>query len=308
MLLQDSERCNAGPPGPAPGKPFDGPGPVDGLRTSWSFEPSSTGLSLRLHRLVRGPVYARPRPPHLELRPVVSRPRWVVYFVYLPDGRLQASHRFTLASLRRQGLALCVVCATPKAGDVPPDLHEQADALYWKGLSGYDFSAYTLALEMVALRSPGADVLVMNDSVFGPFRDLGNFMDAAPWDLTGFTASALCENHLQSYAFVLRRVTPDRLEQLRPVFPRHKAYDRMGEVVLCQELQLARVAARHMSVGAWWYNDARCLDDPCLQRPFELLDAGFPFLKKSLLGKMGDCQDPRRVIEYLRCQGHPVEA
>ena len=139
----------------------------------------------------------------------------------------------------------------------------------------------------------------MNDSVFGPFHDVRPMLRQAPWDLAGFTALNATENHLQSYAFQLRGIDPETMRALEPVLPRCEAFDRMLDVVLLQETLLARVAAKTMSVGAFWYAQEQDVVDPTLQCPFELLDAGFPFLKKSLVGKMAHMQDTDQVVDFL---------
>ena len=95
-----------------------------------------------------------------------------MYFVYTPDGSLSAAHRYTLDRLRSLAGGVAVICATGERGKVPAELNGLADAVYWKGLGGYDFSAYGLAVREIAARSPGADLLLLNDSVLGPFGDL----------------------------------------------------------------------------------------------------------------------------------------
>ncbi len=94
--------------------------------------------------------------------------------------------------------------------------------------------------------------------------------------------------------------------KLRSVFPQYVAFNRGQEVVQCQELRFARVASRHMKVGAYWYGNTDTVADPMLVKPFGLLDAGLPFLKKSLLGKMGKFQRREAVLEVLRRFAHPV--
>lgn len=280
-------------------------GDVAGLRTWWDFEPSEPSLRIRWKRWVACRFYRRPRPPSVAIKPAFARERWVAYFIFLPWGQLSEAHRFTLSRLRDEGCSVLVVCATSEASAVPEELHSYANALYWKGLGGYDFSAYTLALETIAEHSPHADVLLLNDSMFGPFHPVLPFLREARWDLTGFTGSALNENHLQSYAFIVRHVTDTRLSQLRAVFFSDHAFDGADQVIWVQELLMARVAYQSMSVGAYWYSDGTSIDDPCLRRPFELVDAGFPFMKKSLLGKMMRFQQPDRVRALLKAHGHP---
>lgn len=281
---------------------------MDPLVQNWTFVPSLT-WPLRLRRAARGLLHKRPPPPHEVLVPVRPRPEWIAYFAFLPDGQLTAAHRFTLQRFRDLGLPLLTVCATPSPSQVPDELRGLSDALSWKGMGGYDFSAYALALRSIAEGSPGATTTVINDSVFGPFHDLRRFSASAPWDLSGFTASSQLENHIQSYAFVLRDVSPTRLGHLAPVLPSAYAYDDMGEVVMHQELQLARLAARNMSVGAYWYGDVRPQPDPyfdpTLFRPLDLVRAGFPFIKKSLLGKHKKFQKPSEIRSELDRLGHP---
>ena len=285
-----------------------GPGTeIDGLVANWDFQPSQVSLDLRLRRvwnLVKG---LRRAPHHQTLVPVREQACWMLYFIFAPEGSLTSAHEFTLARLRDMGLPLLVVCAAPEPGQVPERLRAFADALYWKALDGYDFSAYALGLHAVAAESPGATVCVMNDSVFGPFVDMRPFIAAAPWQLTGFTASSLIENHLQSYAFVMHDVRAQTLAPLASVLPTRFAFKRGIDVVLHQELCFARKAARHGSVGAFWFSpDSKVVADPTLMRPFELVAAGFPFVKRSLMGKHSKFQDSEAVVALLRELGHPV--
>ncbi len=226
--------------------------------------------------------------------------------MFTPDGVLSPSHRFTLERLRDLGFPLFVVCATASPDLLPQGLAEYCDALYWKGMSGYDFSGYTLALREISRSSPGADVFVMNDSVFGPFSDLREFIAKAPWDLTGFTSSNEHTDHIQSYAFILRRVDKARMAQLSTVFFPYFAMSDVNAVIRLQETRFAQVAARHMKVGAVWYADGSEVTNPSLMRPLELLDAGFPFLKRSLLSK-NKLIDTDVLLSRLEQLGHPTD-
>lgn len=230
----------------------------------------------------------------------------MAYFIYLPSGGLTEAHRFTLRRLREmQNAGLIVICATPAPEAVPAELHALADALYWKGLGGFDFSAYALAISEVAADSPGADLLLLNDSVFGPFGPIEALWKAAHWDLSGFTAAGAGGNHIQSYAFILRALDPERAKALRSVFPPGRAFDDFATVLLRQEMRLAAVAARSMSVGAAWYADPDECADPSLFAALPLVAAGFPFLKRALLGKHRGIYPDQDVLDTLRRMGHP---
>lgn len=277
-----------------------------GVQRNWTFEASTEPRRpVSFYERRQAVLALRPSPKFQVIRSVQPHPRWFVYFVYLPDGQLQESHRFTLSRLRTDGHKLLLVCASPSPRLVPHELETACDALIWKDLSGYDFSAYKLALMAIARHAPGAQVFVMNDSVFGPLLDIGPFVQNAPWDLTGFTASSQLENHVQSYAFVMRDVTPARLRMLRSVFLPWIAFNRPFDVIEYQETRLAKVAARCMSVGAYWYADHHLVEDPTLSCPLNMLQSGFPFIKKSLLGKHARFADQDLIRQALTQHGHP---
>ncbi|TPG08123.1 hypothetical protein EAH84_14210 [Sphingomonas oligophenolica] len=213
---------------------------------------------------------------------------------------------------------------------MPEELLAMADAIYWKALSGFDFSAYALMLRAVAERSSGADLYLQNDSVLGPFADVDELLARAPWDLSGFMGSAALENHIQSYAFLVRGVDDATVDRLASVMSTRWACNRWRDVVNLQETRFARVAAVGMSVGALWFAPragdgeiglatamkrklARSstkpviadVRDPTLVAGLELVSAGFPFLKKSLFGRNRALQDANALAAFLAAQAHP---
>lgn len=249
---------------------------------------------------LRGSLARKPFPDHVLIRPPTPKPTWVIYFLFTPHGRLSHGQRVALGRIRDMGLPLHVVCAASDPAAVPAELDRYADALHWKGLSGYDVSGYTVGLHDLAVHSPGATVMLLNDSVWGPLVDLRPFIDRAAWDLTGFTAFGNDENHVQSYAWILKQVTPERMRQLAAVLTTRWAHNWPDYVVSRQETVLARHASRSMTVGSflyWTMNDFNV--DPSLTRAFDLVDAGHPFLKKSLLGKFSVFQDVERVASFV---------
>ena len=278
---------------------------VPGTTSPWPFRRSRRSpraFAGRVRAVVRS---LRGAPARRELKPVTSRPRWSLYFIWAPDGRLEPCHHFTLAQLRARDAGLLVVVATDDPANVPAELHDMVDALWWKALPGYDFSAYAIGLQAIAQGSPGADTFVMNDSVFGPLVPVEPLLDT-PWELTAMTASSLFENHVQSYAFHLRDVTTRRLGPLASVLSTRWSVGQFQDVVFWQETRFARVAARSMSVGAWWWAEQGAGRDLLLREPQALVAAGMPFVKRSLLGKWRSEEQAQWVVGLLRAHGHPT--
>lgn len=279
---------------------------TDALQRDWTFKSSRPDMLSRWQR-IRLRRCLTSAPQSATLVAVEPQRRWALYFVYAPQGVLTEAQRFSLKRLRTQTTALAVVCASPSIETVPAELFEGTDALFWKGLSGFDFSAYAIGLKMLAVNSAGADILVMNDSVFGPFAPVDDLFEQCRWDMTGFTASRDIENHLQSYAFMLRDWTAEKAASLQSVAPCGRAFDDYRAVVFCQETAFARIAARNLSVGALWYADNRRCSDATIFAALPLLDTGFPFLKRSLLTKHAAFNNIDNVMAALRVRGHPVE-
>jgi lipopolysaccharide biosynthesis protein len=282
------------------------PADLTALEANWTFRSSRSSLMSAIKRM-RTAVQICPAPAVMTLKPVAPRDRWIAYFIYLPDGALTAAHRFTLSRLHEdRGSGKIIICATPTAHDIPDELVSIADALYWKALPGFDFSAYALAINEIAILSPGADLLLINDSVFGPFQPISSFWPQMHWDLTGFTASGQVQNHIQSYAFCLKNVDQHKLVALGSIFPRSFSYNDYQSVVYCQELQMGEIAARTMSVGALWYAKPNKCADPSLFAALPLVEKGFPFLKRALLTKHAGIYQTDRIEAILRSMHHPT--
>lgn len=280
---------------------------IESLEPNWNFtrsRPDAVSTLVRFLSVSRG-YSAFPDTELID--PIYNKTKWVVYFIYIPDGKLSNAHRFTLNKLRNSQAGLAVICATSNVGDIPKELRLQVDALYWKALSGFDFSAYSLALHEIAARSPNADVFIMNDSVFGPFASVDELWQMMYWDLTGFTASAQVENHIQSYAFLLREWTPVKLQNLHAIFTKNTAFNTYRDTVYGLETRFAAQAARSMSVGSLWYADHIRCNDPSIFAALPLLEAGFPFLKRSLVGRNVGVYGSAAVLEALRARNHPIE-
>lgn len=279
---------------------------IPGLTRHWNFMPSIVPRWRRRQVAETLLFKSRLRPSWNILRTIDAQPEWTVYFLFAPDGQFSTVHRFTLARLKDAGHRLMVICSTAQPGMVPAEVSQYADAIYWKALSGYDFSAYAIALWEISKKSPHANVMVLNDSVFGPFTDLRAMLANPPWELSGYTASSQVENHIQSYAFVLKEVTRARMRSLAGIMFPWTALSAAPDVIAVQETRFARIASGSMRVGSCWFGEHQDVLDPTLVRPVELLGAGFPFLKRSLLAKHQRFQTPDHIRELLFELAHPV--
>lgn len=278
-----------------------------GLKRDWGFRLGGVSAKTRLARLWRGTRHRQSGPQWQCIAAITPAERWIGYFVFAPDGVLEDHHRFTLERLRRHDARLAIVCAAPSAAAIPEELQGFADALYWKDLPGFDFSAFAIVVAEVARHAAGANLILMNDSVLGPFSDLYTVFNRAPWGMAGLTGYSLIENHIQSYAFRFRSVDERLAARMERIAGPALAFDRFADVIYCQETRFTRVMANATDAGALWFSDHRAGGgDLPLTWPFGLIDEGFPFLKRSLFTKFEGMADSGRLRAFLEQQSHPL--
>lgn len=280
------------------------------VQADWTFSAQSPHWRRRAWVAAAYLGRSGPMPAMRVLRePTPAVEGWCGYFIYAPDGRLQPHHHYTLAKLRSMRRRLAVVIATDRPEQVPlPALHE-VDALVWKALPGYDWSAYALLIRLIARFSAGSPLLLLNDSVLGPFSDLQALMPRLQrWSLAGLTSTNQVENHLQSYCLHLSGVDLQTVHSLRPLFPAGRCLNNRLDVVLCQETRWARLASATMSVGSLLHVHSQGKADLTLQQPLTLLQRGLPFIKRSLLRALADGALKQALLATLLAHGHPLTA
>lgn len=294
----------------------------------WDFEqstPNATVRVLRARSMLKG--WSQP-PPWKEIRRFDKAPRWNVYFAFCPDGQLTAYHHDSISRLACLPGRTGLVIASPSQTDIPAESLQSVDAIYWKGLSGFDFSAYALTLETLAQLSPGCDLFLQNDSVFGPVGDLERLIGNMRWRLSGFLASSAVENHLQSYALFFRDLQPGLVRDLQSAVSLSRSMNHWYDVVLLQETRFARIASRRHSVGSLWFDPISnraerplisalvgkltgyrsrpiITFDPSLIHAEELLNKGFPFVKRSLFARNRGLSDHQSLAKNLIGRGIP---
>ncbi len=263
---------------------------------------------LRLRRLKRQIESMRPPPRSDVLIPAQAHPRWAVYFVYSLSGAAFDQHRFTVQQLRQDGWPVLVVLACaerPGAAVVAQWRQHGASALLWKEPHGFDLSGLRPALQHLLDRSPGCDVLWLNDSLLGPFHSVYELVRHTPWRVTGFASCFIIEPHIQSYALFLRALDASLMQALSQVVPGSHCLNQHSAVAFVQETRLARHLSQQGSVGTLW-SPLRDDMDLTMAYPYELVEDGFPFLKRSILGKFSDSFTTSDALAMLRRWGHPV--
>jgi lipopolysaccharide biosynthesis protein len=246
----------------------------------------------------------RANPASIVIKPASTFRRWAIYFAYSPKGDAWGQHKFSIKQLQANGFRVLLVLACIEPSSTQLQDWQCADAIIWKDLPGFDFSGLKVGLEHLANTNPGCDVLWMNDSVFGPLTPLGPIVERCKWRITGFTESRAVEPHLQSYAFYFRGVDDKLIETTRAVIPSTFAIGTHSAVAYLQEMRLARILCRRHDVGVLW-KPIENTTDLTMAHPFELIESGYPFMKRSIAGKFRREFDENIAFRILTQHQHP---
>jgi lipopolysaccharide biosynthesis protein len=138
--------------------------------------------------------------------PAAGSKRAAVYVHYDPQGRVHDYVIHQLRELQSAGLRVTFVTNAPKFGEasvakvVPFCRH-----IIWRRNVGYDLGAYKDGIAAIGDVSGLTCLLLMNDSVYGPFRPLAEVLraaEAAHADIWGITDSLEFDYHVQTYFIV----------------------------------------------------------------------------------------------------------
>lgn len=141
-------------------------------------------------------------------RTIIGAKRIVVFAHYDRRGRVHDYVHYYLLALRRVGYEIVFVTNSPR-------LEQQAIAalrpicalIIRRQNRGYDFGAYKDGLSLIGNLGAFDELILANDSVYGPFHDLASVLarcdgSASVW---GITDSWSKRYHLQSYFLLFRR-------------------------------------------------------------------------------------------------------
>jgi hypothetical protein len=221
--------------------------------------------------------------------------RVCIFVSYAPDGRIKPHVRFHLAALKRNGLAILYVMVvdefpSPEITEALADNdHGLLRGLVVRRNAGFDFGAWADAFRIFPALWTAKAVLLVNDSVFGPFGDFDSLMARAltlPADVIGMTESPEITPHFQSYFLLFKEKAlsdPGARAFWRDIV--NLASKR--ETILTYEVPLvAGYRERGLACTAlfpWHGPTGRPWLNPTHHNWRSLLAAGFPYIKVELL-------------------------
>lgn len=210
-----------------------------------------------------------------ETEPLAPSGKLCVFVTYSPAGQIPERAIRHAAIWRNAGYEVLFVIALDEYSSHPTIPFGHAICRENKG---HDFAAWSRALTQVPLNQCNI-VATVNDSVFtnDKLTSAIKRAEADPADVVGFTECREYRWHLQSYALMfkgncVRSEVFRRFWQPRIGSRRH--------VILTYEIQLARTMCRAGYDLTTLY-PLKAADNPTIHHWPELLELGYPYLKRS---------------------------
>ena len=229
------------------------------------------------------------------------------------EGRVGRSTRTLVVALSGAGYETMLVSTSPGPGALDwVDGRPRDVTVMRRPNIGYDFGSWATALDRYPDIGRARLVLLLNDSLAGPFAPIDRLLDhfdRSQADVWGITDTRQLRHHLQSYCLGFKGRCLESPSLSR--FWREIRVEASRDAVIERyELGLGRLLERQhfttdVAIPSWRVVDGD--DNPTTIGWRGLLDAGFPFVKRQVLREPDVCPDGASVREELR-RRYGVEA
>lgn len=170
---------------------------------------------------------------------------------------------------------------------------------------GYDFGSWASVLNVLPQVRSAEFVLLLNDSILGPFgsiRDVVKNFESSRADVWGSVTNPQILPHLQTFFYGFRRQSLEN-RVLRRFWRSVRPQASKDEYIWKYEIGLTRILLSEafvldsmFAVGAFGPDRV----NPTLDRWRELVDGGFPFIKRALVVAPSDEERAAEIAKFVR--------
>ena len=160
---------------------------------------------------------------------------------------------------------------------------------------GYDFGSWSTAIQMLPKVFSAEQVIIINDSLIGPFTSISKFIDElenSPYDVTGVTDSNQIRYHIQSFIMHFKNNSFQE-KMIQSFWKEIHVQESKFDLVKTYEIGLSATAqAAKLYVGALypWNLVGQYWENPSVDRWARLLELGFPFVKREVARESTDAK------------------
>lgn len=227
---------------------------------------------------------------------------------YAPDGRVSPSVAALVDNLAERDYAVVLIRAS-ESGDAPewPGLPPARVAVVRKPNIGYDFGSWAVGMDRFPRLARRDRVLLVNDSLVGPFSGMETLLEDfedSRCDAWGAVRSTETVPHLQSYFLGFRAgVLGDRV--LRRFWSNLPLLDDKVAMVWAYELGLNRILSEESYVLDAFIEAEEVSAEgrnPTIVAWRDLMERGFPFVKRQILEHPELAEDGRSVASFVEAR------
>lgn len=262
-----------------------------------------TGASARVLDLVRNRVTVESGPA----RPPAGD-RVALVASWAPDARVSRSLSELVRSLDAAGYPAIVIRASDDTAPLHWDSAPPASTVVLRKPNiGYDFGSWAVALDRFPALAKRRNVILVNDSMVGPFRaldEMAHSFESSRADVWGATSTRQVIPHLQSYLLGFRNgVLAD--PAVRQFWRSVNHLEDKSQIISDYELGLSRLLRAEGVTSDAWFASERVVapaDNPVINGWHRLIDLGFPFVKRELVRNPAIVRDARLAPHVIREQ------
>jgi len=222
-----------------------------------------------------------------------------------PDSRISRSVAELTSNLVNHGYQVLIASSAEGGAQLEwPGGKPQNVTVLRRPNVGYDFGSWASALNRYPRISAADQVLLLNDSLAGPFEPIGSLLehfDRSGADVWGMTDTCQFSPHLQSYCLGFK--SGCLTEPALAGFWRDIRVERSRDDVIWRyELGLGRLLQRErfsMDAAIRFKRVVQDGQNPTILGWRRLLDLGFPFVKRQLLRQPEVAPDGSMVREVV---------
>ena len=235
-----------------------------------------------------------------------------LFVSYAPNPRLKTHVKKHIQHLLRAGVQVVLILNTELAPEqmmVDADLLSQLSGTFVRENVGFDFAAWAHLYSLCEGTQRWTRLFLVNDSIVGPlspvrFDQLMARVRSSNADVLGLTENQSPLRHVQSF-FLALNATALQSPVMQRVFQRMLSLPTKAMVIDVYETRLTQVLTQHgLRCEALFpplSDDPHSANDTSF-RWAELIRAGFPYIKTSILDKFAGSAQVRALVpaEFLR--------
>jgi glycosyltransferase involved in cell wall biosynthesis len=204
------------------------------------------------------------------------------------NDRIDRHVLYYLNALKAEGFKIVLITSSKTlSAESLAAAREICAAVVQRENRGFDFAGWALAMEAFPTIADARELLITNDSIYGPMRSLDvvfKTMRDRPCDFWGLTESLEIMRHLQSY-FILFNRAAIKASAFRTFWSSVRALSNKSDIINKYEVQLTPALNDAGLVADAFIpsKSQREICNPTLAPWRSLLQDGFPFVKVQLL-------------------------